>query len=595
MSPTQRSIIYQHSSSVSSLWRQVLTCAACLLALCLSQSVSAQTGKTTTREGRTQPRPPLAPATTLVRKHETLPPAKAGALPPPVIAVAHSLSGWKLRALLTSPNAPVAAAFDDKFIRTNIVAGYLLPDGRSVIARLPQAEAEMLNFSAESRRLGLSRESESPGLMLVRRDGSQLKAEFVGLDGSTGLSLLEAAEPIAPASVDMPGVSPVVGQRVRLIAPVSAEPLLSAAAPVKEDGPIGEAGMLYMDMSETAGQLREVERRPSGRTTAFTVQAERATPELIGGVALTESGALVGIIEQGEQREMRVLPAEVIRGAVARVQARRASVPQPWLGARGEAVAGKPLDIFLARGWSRAAAREVLNRQRGVLLTAVAPGTPAALAGLRPGDIIKRVGKQEIRTVEDMTWILKEVGGNALTNFTVLRAQSIPLVLSVRLSESLNPIQETARAEVRAAAAELRRLEEAANRLQDGETLARLTAARARMVEATARLRQSPAARLNLPLRTLLPFGLQAIPVAGTEASRPESDRELLVLFVRPNSAAALAGIREGDCIETINQQSPALADVNFGLTTDAAEISLGLRRDKQQFTVKLVRSPVNK
>jgi membrane-associated protease RseP (regulator of RpoE activity) len=92
-----------------------------------------------------------------------------------------------------------------------------------------------------------------------------------------------------------------------------------------------------------------------------------------------------------------------------------------------------------------------------------------------------------------------------------------------------------------------------------------------------------------------LPFGLQAIPVAATEASQIDSDRELLVLFVRPNSAAALAGIREGDRVETINQQPPLLADGNFGLTTNAAEISLGLRRDKQQLTLKLVRSPVNK
>nr|MBA3247454.1 hypothetical protein [Pyrinomonadaceae bacterium] len=47
--------------------------------------------------------------------------------------------------------------------------------------------------------------------------------------------------------------------------------------------------------------------------------------------------------------------------------------------------------------------------------------------------------------------------------------------------------------------------------------------------------------------------------------------------------------------VETINQQPPLLADGNFGLTTNAAEISLGLRRDKQQLTLKLVRSPVNK
>ncbi|HEY9404683.1 MAG TPA: hypothetical protein VIQ24_18645, partial [Pyrinomonadaceae bacterium] len=111
---------------------------------------------------------------------------------PQVIAVVHRLSGWKLRTLLTPPDAPVASSFDENFVRTNIVAGYIMPDGRTVVARLPQAEAEMLNLAAfgySKLRATIDGDAE---LLLVRPDGAQFNARFIGLDASTGLSLLES-------------------------------------------------------------------------------------------------------------------------------------------------------------------------------------------------------------------------------------------------------------------------------------------------------------------------------------------------------------------------------------------------------------------
>ncbi|MGH9943748.1 MAG: hypothetical protein ACRD9R_15490, partial [Pyrinomonadaceae bacterium] len=299
----------------------------------------------------------------------------AGAAAMPVLAVMHRLRGWKLRALLTPPDAPFAPTFDDKFVRTHIVAGYLMPDGRSVMARLPQAEAEMLNFSSEFRRMGTAPSSFDEELLVVRRDGEQFKAEFVGVDGITGLSLLEATGSVllpAPTSVARVAAysQPLrSGQRVRLIAPVSADSALQSVPPKAEDAPVGDEGVLYMDLSEASGQLKEIQRSPSGRPARFTVQLEKATPEWAGGVAFNEAGELVGIVEQSGEREMSLLPAAVVRGAAARIQARRASVPQPWLGARGDAVARTSLELFVRRGWPRDAALEMLNRQRGVLLT----------------------------------------------------------------------------------------------------------------------------------------------------------------------------------------------------------------------------------
>src|SRR5205823_11537921 len=116
-------------------------------------------------------------------------------------------------------------------------------------------------------------------------------------------------------------------------------------------------------------------------------EVNQVSPEWTGGVAVGETGALVGIVDESGTNEARLVSAETVRAAAARVQARRASVPQPWLGARGDAVALTPLQLFVTHGWPESEARALLNRQQGVLLTEVAPGTPAALAGLRRGDV----------------------------------------------------------------------------------------------------------------------------------------------------------------------------------------------------------------
>src|SRR5262249_47282625 len=47
---------------------------------------------------------------------------------------------------------------------------------------------------------------------------------------------------------------------------------------------------------------------------------------------------------------------------------------------------------------------------KGVLLTAVAPGDAAAVAELKPGDVLLRVGKAELATPDDLTAALKQPG-----------------------------------------------------------------------------------------------------------------------------------------------------------------------------------------
>jgi S1-C subfamily serine protease len=399
-----------------------------------------------------------------------------------------------------------------------------------------------------------------------------------------------------------------------------------------------------MNMSEEAGQLREVKRSPSGKALEMTLQVERVSPEWAGGVALSETGTLVGIIEESDARATRLMSAEMVRGAARRVRARCASVPQPWLGARGDAVAFAPLEQFLTRGWRPEQARALMSQQRGVLLTSVAPGTPAAHAGLRPGDVISRIGQHDVRNVEDMSSMIKELGGNTLANFTVLRAESAPLRLAVRLSESPSPGLDTARAELRAVQSELRakqsvvnstlenvrrfeadmrRLEIERARLQASdassqkmrEELQRVQTQyraalelsqkisndfeqmRARMNEAEARYRTAVESYSGLAVKPLLSFGLEAVRISPAMkllgAQQPPQQREsgLLVMSVRPGSAAARSRIQTGDIIESINGQIFSEANWNFNFSSDFdTDLSLGILRSGEKLSFNLSR-----
>lgn len=563
--------------------------------------------------------------------------AAAAQSAPPVVTVVHRLSGWRLRALVTPPDAPIAAAFDEKFIRTSIVAGYVLPDGHTVVARLPQAEAELLNTASRLPELKAAPSAES-GLSLVRRDGSRFAARFIGLDASTGLSLLESSEPLLPQTPATAGLV-TVGTRLCIYAPLpsgatNAGP--ATAGPVV--APAAAGTVLYVSLAELNGTLREIRRSPTGRARAYGVQVDHVSPEWIGGVALTESGgALVGVVEQGAGHEAQLLPADVMRAAVARVRARRASVPQPWLGARGDAVALTPPEKLTLRGWPRDQAWTLVRRQQGVLLTAVAPDSPAARAGLLPGDVIARVGGHDVRNVEDMTWMLRELGGNSTADFTVLRAGSAPKNLSVKLSEAQNPAAATAQAEALAAEAKAIRLRTEATRLES--EIARLQSAlslfesratgstesggasvslarqrelmqaqlrgfeeqlrrisfNAALVEKSLTEAQShlSAALTGLSSNPLLPFGVETAVYspAPTVDETSATKKRLMIIAVRPGSPAEQSGARVGDLIESVDGQTSLGFEWRLKHSPEPdSDITLAVLREGKRLTLKLRR-----
>jgi S1-C subfamily serine protease len=579
---------------------------------------------------------PVAVTTAFAQTPPTRRPSPRAATPPPqVVTVVHRLSGWKLLNWLAARGTP-SLELDDlpstEDVHTNIVAGYVSDDGRTVVARLPRAEVELESFPAPPQSLFLAtpptpappatavKADSASEYTVVTSDGRHVGAKFVGLDSSTGLSLLEAVQPLlagAPVGAEGDTEDPSVGQLVRLYAPVPAP----KSAAVAGTAPAAQGGYIYLSIEEREARLTELKRAPSGRLFGVVARAD-VSPEWTGAVAANDAGEVVGIVSQSGAGETQIVPVETIRVARERVLKFGGSAPQPWLGARGDAAFRAPLQTWEGLGWKRELALPHIQGKRGVILTSVAPGTPAALAGLRPGDLIARVGAVDVRGVEDFSYSLKEAGVGSSVDFTVLRAfEQTPLKFSVQLKGAQNPALATAEAEERAARESLNSLRREIEGVRTQMQLASDAAAHARLTqqleEAQRRLdkvrdqveqAEARAVEANLysfddpdqtPVRpeslamtaaALQTFGLNAVGLTARVASRlGASGGGLLVVAVRPDSPCAASGLRAGDVIETLDGAPFKPLDLQrLASSYEGKPVSLGVVRHGQRLTLTL-------
>ena len=533
------------------------------------------------------PKPP-PPTPTAAPPHRAAPPAPA---PPQIVTVVHRLNGIKLIRWLNRQGAPVTAVveYDDanplaSDMHTSITAGFALNDGHSIIASLPQAEAEVLAPVAapaapdgKGPKTDKTPVAQVPDLMVMRGDGFKFAADYVGLDGLTGLSLLRIDGLDLPSIPDALEETLAVGQRVRLYAP--------APAIQNETGPLTN---LYLRMGEIEGKLANIARTSAGRVAHLTVSAPNLSPAINGGVALNDAGETVGIVEASSKTEARILPAQVVRRAAERVMARRASVPRPLLGVRGKAVTAASLFQFTSSGWSQAEATALMGQGQGLLLTAVAPRSPAALADLRPGDIIVRINETDVKNAEDFSFMLSEASDDAPVLFTILRGQTPVASVPPPSFPSLPPAAEAAPpapiADMPPIKLEPFNLPKPLKPLKPIAVSVKLN-----FSFKMDTLMQNFPTVWPAPTAPLSARGIETIPLAtAVPAARRGARRGVLVVAVSPASQGQRAGLREGDIIETINgKQLTSTAQTRTLLSSDAS-LSLSIMRNGQKIIITL-------
>ncbi|MBD0371302.1 MAG: PDZ domain-containing protein [Pyrinomonadaceae bacterium] len=562
--------------STAALLLALLMLSACTVALGQSGRIpsasSAPTASTPPAAPAALTPAPPAPAVAVTQASNQTPPAQ----PQQVITIVHQLSGWKLKTWLAFTDARVLEpSLINQFVYTNIVAGYVLSDGRSVVARLPEADAEMFNLPADFGFNTSKPGADASGLTLVRRDGARLAAKFIGVDGSTWLTLMEADGLRLPPSREAADSSLSVGQRVRLFAPLRAQKAQAAAA---------NNGSVYMRVEEIKGTISDIARASTGSVTRLTVRAEGLSPQVVGGVVLNEAGETVGLVETSKAGEARVMPASIVKRAAERVLQRRASVPRPLLGVRGEAIAATTLKQLETTGWKLEEASKLLNNPQGVLLTKIAPNSPAALADLRAGDIVLRVGEGEVKNSEDLSYLLNEAGGGASVKFTVLRAmEAVPREIDIKLSEAFNLSMATGMSAAGFQSnANLYAPTVSAATTNVKRELERLAAEAAKIKSAV----PVPPAATPQPPSIVADLDWLVVPSDKTP-QRAGAPSVLLVNLVRSGSPAAKLGLRPGDVVVSVNGKT--LTENEWPekfLLQRAVDLSLVVMRGQDRITL---------
>ena len=471
---------------------------------------------------------------------------------PQVVTIVHRLNGLKMFRLLlrSEQQAQVIAGLDSAFnllddVHTNVIAGVAIDDGQTIAAWLPEANVEFApqvpNSFVDTKIWGTStpqfkyRFAAPPDVSVIGPDGKQLLAKYVGFDANTGLSILRLAEKNLFPPATMRDEPLDRGESVLLFGP---EPVTKDQSLVSNN--------LYVRVGSIEGRIENVLPAPSGEIARFKVSAPRLSEANIGSVAVNEDGQTIGIVDGLEGNEATILPAASIRRAAQRVLKQKGSVPRPWLGVKGEAVAALNFDQIVNQGWTMDRAADLAGKHRGIMLTSVVPDSPAGRAALRAGDVILKVDDKEIQNADDFTWWLEQAGPSSFVRFTVARPDlMMEESLNVKLSSALDP---TAGFGFR-------------NRIP-----------------------------LNKGL-SLLEQGIETIAVGPIVASQLRTTAGLLVIYVDPTTPAFAAGLKPGDVIQSIDgKRVSALTRGTAIKTIDTLDIV----RKKEKLTITLAKPAKN-
>src|SRR5215471_15845221 len=539
-----------------------ITASAALAVAALTATVAAQTNAPATTVTATAgtPQTPLAERAqrrpTPRRVQE--PPARVTVVPnqtqtaPQVVTIVHRLTGVKVLRLLQRQVGANAAIenVDPESLKTDahasILAGWALDDGKTVAARLPQAFAEIeIPWTAEVRaqwqaqtnaRAGtfapfmLQSPRIEPDLTVITGDGKKLRAHLVGLDGETGLSILQVIGGIPPPPPpESSELTP--GQAVQIFAPEQAESD-TESVPRTVYVKVGKFDATVAKVTENNSELSDtLILRISGKLSA----------ELVGAIACDQFGNTLGIVDSIDGDRATMVSAAAVQAATKRVLARQASVPRPWLGVQGEPLEEAGRAGLLASGWREDQANELMSSPIGILLTMVVPKAPAAVAQLHPGDVILRVNQDEVKNAHVFSSLLDKAGSGEQVVFTLKRPDvSTPLEIPVKLGSSFAPGFEWTLG------------------FSDSATI--------------------------LGWQQL---GVQMMALTAKAASGFGAQNGFIVVAVKPSGAAARGGIREGDVIESIDGRTLS-RDVWTNALTAQKKHTVSIVRDREKKQVVL-------
>lgn len=258
--------------------------------------------------------------------------------------------------------------------------------------------------------------AEAGTIEVLLNNGEKLPARLVGTDPITDLAVLKLERNKLPTLLLAPREPLVVGQ-----------PVVALGAP------LGLSGTVTSGIVSALNRNVPVPTAGGGTTVlAGSIQTDAAiNPGNSGGPLVTCEGRLVGVNTAistvpdasgtgggGSVGIGWAVPASTAQRIVDELLA-SGRATHPWIGAQTVEISPDTADRF--------------GTTAGLFVQAVAPGGPAAAAGLREGDVITRVNGEQATSVS-LAWLLVSAGVGDDVELEFVRAGS-PATATLTLVE----------------------------------------------------------------------------------------------------------------------------------------------------------------
>jgi serine protease DegS len=234
---------------------------------------------------------------------------------------------------------------------------------------------------------------EADSIQVVLSDGRRILVKVLGVDGETDLAVLKAD------ATDLPA------------APIGDPKTLRVG-----DLALAIGNPYGMGQTVTQGIVSAIGRVDLGIAPIEDfIQTDAAiNPGNSGGALVNTRGELIGIntaiySETGTSGGIGFAIPSDLALKVARTIAAQGSVKRGWIGMNGRSVTPELAEDF------------GLRAPQGVLVSSTLRDSPAEHAGLRPGDVVTRVGDREVSSVQELLDAIAGTGPNRPLSLEVWR------------------------------------------------------------------------------------------------------------------------------------------------------------------------------
>ncbi len=289
---------------------------------------------------------------------------------------------------------------------TSLTLGLLLNDSGHIVTRLA-------NFSPAQN------EAAPPQLMVILTGnfGGQFPATFLGMDSVTGLCLLKVDR--------LPASFPNAATKAATQPHAAQHPIQLFGFNPRQRG-TGTPGMtllrprIYNSMGvvkKATEDFRYSDNNPIYYLTAPTT----LTPVQDCSVALERDGSVLGLVlydTSGEETHLVYPLSRVQQIAAMILEHKRFVVPHAWLGATSGA----------HDPGAMSARNKLTEEERGILIAAVFPDSPAEMAGVRPRDMLVSISGRTLVTGADLSSTLRLLPACSEVTLKVRRGNEFKLL-----------------------------------------------------------------------------------------------------------------------------------------------------------------------